>query len=73
LVSILNLIRPQGHLQNLAGNLNISSNAQLSVCQPDALRTVLASGGWARTYNGGGNLACASPKVCQGTNNSVCL
>ncbi len=67
LVSITGLIRPTtGKLANLAGNLTVSSNAALSVCQADALKAALAAVGWAKTYNAGSNLVCGSPKACVG-------
>jgi hypothetical protein len=73
LVSVLNLIQPAGKLASVAGNLTITSNAQLSICQADAVRTSLVNAsGWARTYSNGGNQACLSPKICTGTNNAVC-
>jgi hypothetical protein len=57
--SITGLIAPTGDLANLAGNLTVQSNAALSVCQPNQLRTQLQALGWARTYSGTGNLNCA--------------
>jgi hypothetical protein len=48
----------------LAGNLTVSQNGQLPMCQAEALKAALTTGGWNKTYSQSGNLACASPKVC---------
>jgi hypothetical protein len=34
------------------------------------VKTSLTTGGWVRTYNGTGNLTCAT--TCGGTNKTVC-
>jgi hypothetical protein len=70
LVSIASLVKPPGKLTTLSGNLTITSNTKLSVCQADAVKTSLTTGGWVRTYSGTGNLACAT--TCGGTNKTVC-
>jgi hypothetical protein len=65
LASIAGLISPNGVLHSLAGNLTVTSNAKLSSCQADALKSALLTSSWAGTYSQSSNLACAG--TCNGT------
>jgi hypothetical protein len=67
LASIAGLIIPNGSLTSLTGALTVTSNAKLTSCQPDALKTALGVG-WTGTYSQSSNLTCAtscSGSVCQ--------
>ncbi len=67
LVSIAGLITPNGALTSLTGGLAVTSNAKLTSCQPDALKTALGVG-FTGTYSQSSNLTCAtscSGSVCQ--------
>jgi hypothetical protein len=67
--SMTSLIKPEGRLGKLGGELRISYNPKLSACQPDALWAVLSAEGWLRFYEHVDNLFC---KSCGGVGRLVC-
>ena len=64
---VLGLVSPTGKLGSLGGNLSITSNPQLNLCQPAALKAALvASQSWNKTYTQSQNQSCDPPKACVG-------